>query len=157
MRKNLIFFVASVFTMLGTSPLHAADNLTVYNGTSSTKLSLNFIKGLTFAGEQLMVYTTEKEAPAVFNLADVKGLVFGTTATSIGQLAGTKGQFNIAYRQGILSAQGISCAKTALYTVSGQRIMSISAWDGSAINTEGMANGVYVLKVNNQTFKFVKQ
>lgn len=157
MRKNLILLVASVFTMLGISPLHAADNLTVYNGTSPTKLSLSSIKGLTFAGGQLMVYTTETEAPTVFNLADVKGLVFGTTATAIGQLVGTKGQLNIAYRQGILSAQGINGANTALYTVSGQRVMSINAWDGSAISTEGLANGVYVLKVNNQTFKFVKQ
>jgi len=104
-----------------------------------------------------MVYTTETEAPTVFNLADVKGLVFGTTATAIGQLVGTKGQLNIAYWQGILSAQGINGANTALYTVSGQRVMSINAWDGSAISTEGLANGVYVLKVNNQTFKFVKQ
>ena len=35
--------------------------------------------------------------------------------------------------------------------------MSLKAWDGTPVSTDALSSGVYILKVNNKSIKFVKK
>ena len=48
-------------------------------------------------------------------------------------------------------------ANAAIYNIQGQRAMSLKAWDGTPVSTDALSSGVYILKVNNKSIKFVKK
>lgn len=157
MKKTLIMtavVTASTFCL----PAKATDNVVVKTGTGSSKIALTDIKALKFNDDKLLVYTQSSETPAEFDLADIVSLKFIDDSTD-GIDAVTPGnqKFSIRISNGVLSATGVDKAKAAIYSINGQRMLGIASWNGSAVSLANLANGVYVLTINNQKFKFVKK
>ena len=44
-----------------------------------------------------------------------------------------------------------------LYTVSGNCLMRLNNWDGTAVATSSLPNGVYIFKADQQAIKFIKK
>ncbi len=135
-----------------------ADSQLVVNGASSTqKFGLGSVRSLKFADGNLLVYSADAEQPATFAIADLVSLKFGDDeSTSINAVSkGAKG--TLRYANGQLSMAGINASNAALYTVSGQCVLSLGNWDGSPISTASLQSGMYIFKVDNQTIKFIKR
>lgn len=160
MKKTLIIAtIGAAFTLFGGATANATDNLVVTVGENSSKFALTDIASLKFSDGKLLVYTNSTESPAAeFNLADIKSLTFDDNGTQ-GIEATTEGNktFSVVFSNGLLSATGLSNARMSVYDLSGKRIVGISSWDGSAVSLQNVNNGVYVLTINNQTFKFIKK
>ncbi len=156
--KKTFITVAIAAASLMSQHANATDNLVVKTRSNSSKIALDDIKGLKFSGEKMFVYTQSSDTPVEFNLVDIVSLKFAPDGTQgIESTTADKQKINICYSNGVLSAKGVSKAKTAIYSINGQREIAINSWDGSAVSLDNLTNGVYVLTVNNQTFKFVKK
>lgn len=134
----------------------AAEDLVVKTGSGSTKFALTDVTSLKFNEGKLQVFTSASETPTEFNLADIESLKFDGVTQGIQSTMNDK-KFNLTFSNGILSATGLEGARTAVYDISGKRMLDISSWDGSAVSLQNLTNGVYVIKINNQTFKFIKK
>ena len=85
-------------------------------------------------------------------------LYFEGEPTSVTQVVGEAEGLQVMYQGGFVSATGLtSPAHAAIYNISGQRAMSLKAWDGTPVSTDALSSGVYILKVNNKSIKFVKK
>ena len=47
-------------------------------------------------------------------------------------------------------------AKLMIFSIDGQCRMVIDEWNGEAVNVQSLAQGIYLLNVNNKTYKFRK-
>ncbi len=159
MKKTLILAAIGATATFCLPKANAADDLVVTVGENSSKFALASIQSLKFSGDKLQVFTNSTETPAAeFSLADITSLTFADNGTQ-GIETTTEGNrtFSIAFGNGILSAAGLNGARMAVYDLSGKRIVGISSWDGSAVPLQNVTNGVYVLTIDNQTFKFIKK
>lgn len=137
---------------------NATDKIVVKTGTGSSKIAMTDLKSLKFSGDKLLVYTQSSETPAEFDLADIVSLKFiDDTTDGIEATTSANQKFSVRISNGVLSATGLDNAKTAIYSINGQRMLDIASWNGSAVSLDNLANGVYVLTINNQKFKFVKK
>ena len=45
----------------------------------------------------------------------------------------------------------------AIYSIGGEKVVNLKSWNGSPVNVGSLSNGMYILKVNNKSFKFIKK
>ena len=131
--------------------------LDVSQGTTLASFNLGNISKLQFAEGNLVV-TLDDETTQSVALSTSLQLKFDETTTAISQLKTTAGTLGIVYNGQQLSLSGLNgTCNAAIYNVSGQRVSNLKAWDGSPISTASLVSGVYIIKVNNQSLKFVKK
>ena len=63
----------------------------------------------------------------------------------------------LRYANGNLYMEGAGNVNAALYTVSGNCLMRLNNWDGTAVATSSLPNGVYIFKADQQAIKFIKK
>ena len=57
-----------------------------------------------------------------------------------------------------ISVAGLAKAENAaIYSIGGEKVVNLMSWNGSPVNVGSLSNGVYILKVNNKSFKFIKK
>lgn len=143
--------------LLATGSVSADNKLIVADASteqSVAEVALSSVSKMSFAGGKLVVTladATTKEVPVTLNTV----IRLEGDATAIGDAVADSVQ--IAYSDELLSATGLEKATATLYSLGGQQVLRMASWDGSPISTASLSRGVYILKVNNQSFKFVKQ
>lgn len=155
------FLTLAAFSVLTVGLVRADNKLVVTDSSTKTVMAsvkLGDVKKLTFSDGKLVVTLadlTTQETPLTTRLA----LTFGeSTTTSISPVKEENGQLKLLLDDGQLAVKGLSEATDAtLYTVGGQVVTSLKGWDGSPVSTTALGEGVYILKLNNKTFKFVKK
>ncbi len=157
-KKN--FLALAALAVLAVGSVQADSKLVVTDSSTKTVVAsakLGDVKKLTFTGGKLVVTLsdlTTQETPLTAHLA----LTFGESTTSISPVAGENGQLKIQLSGEQLAVSGLSAATDAtLYAVGGQVVASLKGWDGSPVSTAALGKGIYILKLNNKTFKFVKK
>lgn len=76
-------------------------------------------------------------------------------ADSIEALQSEKVEFN--YDGATITATGIHAADAVLYTISGQPLRTVSAWNGEAISVSDLSAGSYILRAGRHALKFYKR
>lgn len=158
MNKRFSLTLAAI-SLLAASPALADQKLVVTDSSSETTVAsyqLSDISNLSFADGNLVVSLSgdkTEQVPLTTSLV----LKFDGVATAISQVDDTDADVRIAYDGSQFSATGVKGANAALYTIGGQKVIALSSWNGSPVSTATLANGVYILKVNNQSFKFIKK
>jgi hypothetical protein len=60
-------------------------------------------------------------------------------------------------RNNMLSVSGINgTANAAIFSVNGQQMTSLRAWNGAPVSIANLPKGVYILNIKNQSFKFIR-
>ena len=119
--------------------------------------SLGDISKLSFADGKMKVTMSDKSVKEVA-LNTQLVLKFDGVETSIKGVANNETKLQVAYDGNNISVAGLAkAANAAIYSVGGQKIVDLKAWNGSPVNVGSLANGVYILKVNNKSFKFIKK
>ena len=152
--------ILAVLSLLAVGSARADKKLVVTDSSSETPLAsfpLGSIDKLSFA-EGSVVFNLAGESEQSFALSNTTVLKFVDGETAISQVAGNAGDIKLSVADGSIAASGIKTpAAAALYTVGGQKVINLKAWTGTPVSTARLADGVYILKVNNKSFKFVKK
>ena len=98
---------------------------------------------------QLIVNLTTSASPETFTLTDIGKITFSESGLTVYTADG----ITVPYAYGEVR----NTARAAVYSISGTAVMSIDKWDGTPIPTDGLAGGVYIFNVDNNTIKFTKQ
>ena len=158
MNKRISLTLAAI-SLLAASPAMADQKLVVTDSSSETTVAsyqLSDISKLSFADGNLVVSLTGDKTEQVA-LTTSLVLKFDGGTSAISQVGGTDTDVHVAYDGNMLSATGVKGANAAVYTIGGQKAVALSSWDGSPVSTAALASGVYILKVNNKSFKFIKK
>lgn len=159
MNKKFTLALAA-FSLLTVGKANADTKLVAVDSPTATTVasfSLNDISKLSFAGDKMVVTMTDKSSKEVA-LSTSLVLKFDNTETAISHVSGAGSSLKLAYDGSLLSAAGLDrSADAAIYSVGGQKVLNLKSWNGSPVSTESLADGVYILKVNNKSFKFVKK
>lgn len=110
----------------------------------------------TFSPQGSVVAKTKKSS-LTWLIDNVQSIKFQNLITGIGAIRTESSQLTLRHSNHQLTAEGLDgTANAAVYTVNGQQVMSLNVWNGQAVSTEQLAKGVYVLRVGNQSIKFVR-
>jgi len=159
-RLHYLFALLVVASMSLT--LQAQQGLIVKSSSgSTTAISYNDVAKLTFANEIMTVVSPAGAAGQSFSLATTSLISFGdVTPNAINELKGnasinlypTFAKLNL-YLQGATEGSAVS-----VYSLTGSKVMQINIKsDVENINVSDLKAGIYMLRVNGQTFKFNKQ
>ena len=160
MKKKLGLF-AFVLAMAGSwSPMQAQVKLVVHSvdGTLLTT-SLDEVKSLVFNESGFSVNPLKGQSLGTFDFSKVSKIEFVSETTGIGDLIANPSRLGLSVSRSSLKVTGWNAgesATVALYSMSGQCCYQDNSWSGEVINISTLPSGVYVLKVNNETFKFSK-
>ncbi|MDR3705823.1 MAG: T9SS type A sorting domain-containing protein [Paludibacteraceae bacterium] len=158
-KRRLIICVLLCGTMITWAA--SVQNLTVQakGGTKST-YALSSVRKITFTGTTMSVVKTDA-TETDFTINSVQKLLFSSSSTSaIKEASNTALKAYPNPAKGIFNIDGISkIDNISLYNLAGNElIVSYSLVNnGVQINTANLAQGLYLLRINNQTIKFQKQ
>ena len=110
-------------------------------------------RSLTLTGQDMTSVLYHAELP------NVKRLVFYNPTAGIGDVTAEETDLRLVVNGNLVSLDGWTpgtVARATVYSVSGQAVYVDGAWDGSAIDVARLPQGIYILKVNNNSYKFRK-
>ena len=160
MKKTLSMLAFLFVGWLGSA--HAQDQMlvTMNDGTAEQKYALVDVGKLFFDTEN--VFVTQKAAAtnsipltSILSIKFVDSTVTGLRTHDTVE----KNNLRIAIAADIITIYGWNSKEkttAAIYAASGTMVWTDRKWNGNTISTQSLPKGVYILKINNQTFKFSK-
>lgn len=123
--------------------------------SSAEEFVLDEVKKLTFQDDYFTVMTFGGES-RFFNYDETGRIVFTSVATGIAQVTPEGvSSIDISYDGSVLRITGCkSSAQLRIYDVTGRPVIGKTINGDTDISTENLPSGVYILKLNNRTFKF---
>jgi len=148
---------------LATSSLTNAQSLVIRMKDGSQKLlALNSLQRLTFEANNL-VAARNNSGPETYNLSEVTKLYFSSGVTALDKPIAKEDERLIIYPNPVRDVINVQYPASTSYLVTICRmdgvmvLKSLLTADNHAIDTGGLTSGFYLLKVNDQTLKFIKQ
>lgn len=147
-KKHLI----GAMMLLSSATLLAEDYnyLTVTYNNQEESISLPTILRITFDSENVIVTTSEGNTK--FPLTELQKMTFTATATAIEALPEKAG--NLEYQNGTLKVAGNGTLR--IYNAGGALIHMANIKEGSTVNLNGLAPGLYIVSMGEQTIKIKK-
>ena len=134
------------FKVIGTN-----GNINEYN--------LEEVRRLTFQEETFTLMFNSSQGDEIFRYDGVRCMQFGSVSTGQDNIRidDAVGEFTIRYDGTVLNISGCSDkVQLTVYDISGRPVISQNINGDAAVSTEALNSGVYILKINNKTFKFSK-
>lgn len=158
MKTKLLITLGLAAVMLPL-PAHAQEQMVVYgqSGQPLMESDLSGISSLTPAGDAISVKLRSGKLSAI-SLTDIRSIKFiqGTTAIEKLTTNGNKLSFTVGDGQITVGGWNGKDGSLFLYSADGSLVTSARHWAGEPVNIASLASGLYILKVNNQSFKFIK-
>lgn len=122
---------------------------------------LDGVKRITFPqGNSLSFIDKDGTALYTTDINNVKKLLFyNPTAAGINKPTANNAELSLVVDDDQVSLKGWTAgniARAVIYSTSGQAFYNEANWDGSAISISSLPKGVYILTVNNNSYKFRK-
>ena len=135
--------------------------VTPKNGGKATEYTLQDIRKITFDNDGMHIIGTNITPEPVWALSDIKTITFDGVVTGIGDVVNNAtGNISISRNGDMLYVHGLESglrAGAAIFDLSGKSLLRTKVADGEAIDIASLRQGVYIIKINNATYKFVKQ
>ena len=138
----------------------AQSFMTFYDtgGWPFTSWSLNEVKKVTFDAGNIVVKSSMGND--VFAISDVLSIKFTDSGaqdpTSISNIASDVQPVRIAADGNTVRVTGADKGSVSIWAVNGQQLYSNRNWQGEAIDIAHLQRGIYIITINNNTFKFKK-
>ena len=136
--------------------------LVIHNhyGDEPVEISVYDVRKITFQDSYFtMVYEDGIKPDEQFVYDDVRKITFKNLITGIDDVAAdeTLNGINIKRNGSVISVEGIEGkAQLMIFDLAGRPVFKTTVCNSEEINTEILSPGVYILKVNNKTYKFNK-
>lgn len=127
----------------------AQTNLVIHQTDGSSKsFDISSITKMQVSPQFFSVFTQDESKVA---LAQVQSIKFSKETTGISNAVGNN-EVALQRNGNMLTIEGLKAGdRVQLFNLSGQMIGSL---DGQSLNLSTLSRGVYILKVNNKSFKF---
>lgn len=156
MRTKLYSLLLALPLLTGTTAT-AQDQQVVVNLMDGTAQTIPMDEMGIFTFSEGSVLAKTKKQSLTWLMDNVRSIKFQNLITGIDAIAGEGSRLTLRHSNRQLTAEGLNgTANAAVYTVNGQQVMSLTGWNGQAVSTEQLAKGVYVLRVGNESIKFVR-
>ncbi|MBO5028248.1 MAG: T9SS type A sorting domain-containing protein [Muribaculaceae bacterium] len=162
MKQNLKLLASGVL-FISALPAVATGPQLVFAGTEQTRIfSLADVSRVTFGESGLIVTAGTSEE---FPYSSFQRLVFDydgtyTEPTSIEQVTAVKtGKFIYDFQAATIAFTGFETRPTAveIYSATGARILSVPQYREGTIDISGLTPGVYIVRTNVSSAKFIKK
>jgi len=143
--------------------VQAEQGLTVKSSTgTTTSFSFSNVSKLTFANETMTVVSPSGVAGKSFALSALQGITFGEVGTNAIKETFTGNSKMTLYPSLAVNTIHLKGAKegslVSIYSFNGSKNLQLDVTsDLQSINVSPFKAGIYLLRVNGQTFKFCKQ
>lgn len=148
MRQNR-FLTLMLFLLVTSLSSMAQTNMVVHQTDGSSKqFDISSIRKLLVSPQTFSVYAQDESQIA---MAQIRSVKFSQVSTGISNLAGS--DVSLQRNGNMLTLEGLKAGdRVQLYSVNGQ---VTGNFDGKSLNLSTLNRGVYILKINNKTIKFV--
>ena len=148
MRQNRLLTLM-LFLLVTSLSSMAQTNMVVHQTDGSSKqFDISSIRKLLVSPQTFSVYAQDESQIA---MAQIRSVKFSQVSTDISNLAGSG--VALQRKGNILTLEGLKAGdRVQLYSVNGQ---VTGNFDGKSLNLSNLSRGVYILKINNKTIKFV--
>lgn len=164
MLNNKTFFT-SLALLLATSYMQAENTvkLVVHQTDGQKKeYTLDEIGKIAFTNNDLSI-TSKDKGTETFTYETVLNFNFDGYITGINTpqtVEQSTQKIRVSVNQDALTVLGWNAdkpAKIVIYALNGQQILTINQWDGRSINISQLQKGLYILRINDLTTKFIKK
>lgn len=148
MRQNRLLTLM-LFLLVTSLSSMAQTNMVVHQTDGSSKqFDISSIRKLLVSPQTFSVYAQDESQIA---MAQIRSVKFSQVSTDISNLAGSG--VALQRKGNMLTLEGLKAGdRVQLYSVNGQ---VTGNFDGKSLNLSNLSRGVYILKINNKTIKFV--
>ncbi len=161
-KVRLFGVLAALFAAMPSSAQQEETKLVIYNhaGGSPVEIPIDNVRKVTFQDTYFtMMYNDGMQADDTFAYDDVKSIKFSGIETGIGNINAEDGTGEIVIsRSGSqINISGITDkVHIRLFDISGRQIFGRTSAVDTSVSTDELSEGVYILRVNNKSFKFSK-
>lgn len=159
MTRSFKTFLVLVLAMLGCGVSTAQTQMTFYEpqGHAMAVWNLQDMGKVTFDGGEIVVTSaTGTFSTPLIEVMSIKFTDDEQTPTSVQQLRDDVSQLRIATSESTVRVMGANRGTVAIWSVSGQQLYDNRNWHGEEINISHLERGIYIITINNTTFKFKK-
>lgn len=160
MKRNTFLAVLTVIMTMSFSQVHAQTELVVTPKSGDVgKYAITDIQKITFAADGMHIMGSKFSVEPVWKLSAIKDIRFVKSTAGIGNVSNQTEGIKISQREDMLYINGLNSEKAdvAIYDLKGQTLLRTKAADKEGIDVSNLHHGVFIIKVKNTTFKFVKQ
>ncbi len=159
MNKKTTIAAVAMLAMTGVTATAQTQVVVTKHSGEQQKFELADIGKFYFDESAMNVVTLPAKTVTALNLTDLVCIKFVSKTDAIDNITGNDNQnIRFAYDGNMLSASGISeTASASIFSADGRKMMGTEHWDGTPVETSTLPKGVYIFKVNNNTFKFIKK
>ncbi len=159
MNRKTTLLTAALLLMAGATAKAQTDVVVTKLNGEEQKFDLADVSKFYFGDGAMNVVTLPAGTATALNLSDLMNIRFVSRTNAIDNIAGNGNQgVKFAYDGNRLSVSGMdNAASAAIYSADGRKMMGADHWDGTPVETTSLPKGVYIFKVNNNTFKFIKK
>jgi len=160
MTKSYKTILALLLAMLCFDMAHAQSMVTFYNndGQAFETWSLNEVGKLAFdEGNIVVTYQTGTYTVALNEVLSIKFTdKTSPDVTSIEKINDDAALVRISTDESTINVTGATRGPVAIWAITGQQIYSNRNWNGEPIDIAHLERGIYIITINNTTFKFKK-
>ncbi len=144
----------------GAWPVHAAAQNRIMNVTTASsvkKIEVTTQTRITFSKDlsEMIVSVGGSDQTQTFNVDDIVNIVFTIDSTT-DLVEQELNDLKISHSGGIVNISGAGDIECSVWNMSGVLVTSARGNQNVTIDLTGAPAGVYIIKANNQTLKFIK-
>lgn len=155
-KKNLLLFAAMALSAAAS----AQEVVTVTSSDGTKEFAKGTVKKFTFDGPAVVLHLGEGQEPEEYMMSDIVEITFSLTSGFENvKLGDTNITVSAERGSSLIHINGTDPAKTynvAVYDAAGRVVWNDKQWRGQTVDLSGKPAGVYILNINNTTFKFRK-
>ena len=128
------------------------------NGTAEA-FKFSETKKITFNADGFNVIDTQSKNVGTYLFEEVAKITFDNELTGIEQAIsdGEDVMFRLSADRQSVEVSGIGADSVMrLHSITGTTVMSTASFNGSSVDISNLPEGIYILSINNKTFKFKK-
>jgi len=155
--------VLSLFFLFGIAVMdvHSQSNALILEKTDGTNQSIAFakLKKITFSGTNLLLNYQSDPNESV-SLLTIRKMIFGTY-TAVNPITVDNKDLVVYPNPSTdficVKNRTVEKSKVVIYSISGAQVLCVNSYSGDdKIDVRSLRRGMYILKLDNQAFKFTK-
>jgi len=159
MTRQIKSSLVVLMMMLCCAAASAQSFMTFYDTAAKARESWSLLDvgKVTFEGGDIVVTcATGTHSVPITDVLSIKFTDEDLTPTTIKNVTSDINPVRIASSESTVRIIGASKGSVAIWSVSGQQLYDNRDWRGEEINISHLERGIYIITINNSTFKFKK-
>lgn len=157
MKQFYVKFLAATLCMGAFVSGSAEDKLVLtHTVNGSVEYKLTDLQKITFSGDSINLVSADRTD--AHHMDQVSKMHFDLSSSVSDNLQTRLGDVQVTVSGGVLTVTAADDAQVnlAVFSMSGRQVASVQAPGSASVNFNGYAPGVYVVKANGKTIKFVR-